>query len=146
MARAPTKGEVAGLGVPDSHRATTRRYASLQAGSLGLSTLLLRAGQLFECRCQFALLLLSPSLGRALLALARRRFRCLERLRSARAKYEEGLATELRRMARAWSEADVIRRFVAAVRDAIPAEVQTGREAEWLRWADRLVSTLDPLA
>ena len=49
-------------------------------------------------------------------------------------------------MARAWSDADEIRRFVGAVRAALPDGAPTERTAAWLRWADKYVRAIDPLA
>ncbi len=69
-----------------------------------------------------------------------------QRLREARAKYKERLAMDLRRMARAWSEAEELRRFINAVRRATPGAAHTARTEAWLRWANAHVELLDPLS
>lgn len=68
-----------------------------------------------------------------------------QRLREARAKYQERLAADLRRMARAWSEAEELRQFINAVRDAMPNAAQTARTQAWLRWANAYADSMDPL-
>jgi hypothetical protein len=71
-------------------------------------------------------------------ALAEAEERRLQRLREARVQHEE-------RLARAWSEAEEIRRFLAAVRAAVPSSKSDGTAA-WLRWADAYAVSLDPVS
>ncbi len=72
--------------------------------------------------------------------------RTRQRLREARAKYQERLVEDLRRMARAWSDAEEIRRFLSAVHTALPRVTQADRTTKWLRWADSYTKALDPMA
>lgn len=55
------------------------------------------------------------------------------------------LTTDLRRMARAWAEAEELRAFLRAARADIPDSAQTERTQAWLQWASAPVDSLDPL-
>jgi len=69
-----------------------------------------------------------------------------EREREARAKYAAALVTDLKEMARRWSEAHQVDAFVRAVRSAVPeGERPEGLDA-WLEWAAAQARSMDPLA
>ena len=69
-----------------------------------------------------------------------------QRVREARAQHRQRLAIDLRQMARAWSEAEEMRRFLRTMRDSLPIGARDERTTAWLLWADAYVVSLDPLS